>query len=168
MIFDQFLYFSCTFHTVHGIFVWSSSAFRCCYVLTCLSDWEQSRGPLTYRLLFSGPLRVTAYRTLFSFSPSRYPSVSIAFYCPLYIYCWCGCASRDVCVPARPCTHHLHACVRETRYYQRGSLVQRETKEWYPELRHQTPEASWVMVHRSTARTKAAMVKGDGNGGRKR
>lgn len=58
------------------------------------------------------------------------------------------------------CAHYLHACLRETQYYLHGSLARRRKRsKWYPELRHQTPETSWVMVHRSSARTKAAMVK---------
>lgn len=67
------------------------------------------------------------------------------------------CVIRCLCVCAR--TLHLRACVRETRYYQRGSVVKQKRLKWYPEFRHQTPEAGWVMAHRSTARTKAAMVK---------
>lgn len=64
-----------------------------------------------------------------------------------------------ICVWIRACTHHLHACVPETWYYRCGSLPQQKRLKWYPDLRHQTPEASWVMVHRLTARTKGAMVK---------
>lgn len=105
--------------------------------------------------------RLTAYEDLpqplflFLFH-SRYPSVSISFF--MYIVPVCVC--QWMCMCARAHTHHLRACVRETWYYQCGSLVQRKWLKWYPELRHQTPEASWVMVHRSTARTKGAMVKG--------
>lgn len=109
---------------------------------------------LTYCLLFSGLLHMKSYRSLFFFFTHVIP-LSQSFLCILCLY---ACVSECVCVCAH--THHLHACVRETWYYQCGSLVQRKWLKWYPELRHQTPEVSWVMVHRSTARTKGAMVKG--------
>lgn len=117
------------------------------------------RSLVTYRLMFSGLVwRLTTFSI--SFSPRVIPLSQYWFSLnSLWIFCpyVCVCVIIRVCICA--CARRLHACVRETRYYQCGSVVKRERLKWYPELRHQTPGASWVMAHRSTARTKGAMVK---------
>ncbi len=90
-------------------------------------------------------------QSLFPFL-SRYPSIAILFLLPnVYVLCLYTYVRymQCVCVPV-----HAHIIVRH------GIISAVHWLKWYPELRHQTPEASWVMVHRSAARTKGAMVKG--------
>lgn len=153
------LLFSASF--ILSTLAWRGLAFRFCNVIFLTPSWTESCTQVLWHIAHCFQAhcvwRLTAVS--FSFPPSRCPSVLILFLLPsVYILCPYVCVS--MCVRVRARTHHLHACIRETRYYQCGSLVERKTEKWYPELRHQTPEASWVMAHRSTARTKGAMVKG--------
>lgn len=110
---------------------------------------------VTYHLLFSDLLYWRLTAVYFSFFPHVIPvSISFLLLC-VYVLCLYVCVS--VC---------LHAHIIYTPVFVRHGIIsvvhwfKRKRLKWYPELRHQTPEASWVMVHRSTARTKGAMVKG--------
>lgn len=90
-------------------------------------------------------------------------AVCLKTYCSLFFFSlnlshrfhiFLGLGVGILCLCVFVCTHHLCAFVRETWFYQCSSVVKQKWSKWYPELRHQTPEASWVMAHRSTARTK--------------
>lgn len=83
-----------------------------------------------------------------SLSHPLYPSVSPSFSISV---CVCVCVQPHL-VCSSPCW--------ETWYYQCGSpKTFLFFFKWYPEVWHQTLEAAWVMMHRSAAGTKAAMVK---------
>lgn len=103
----------------------------------------------SYYLLFLGLLSMKTYHSIFLFHPCYPLCLNRFIIMCMDILCICVPLCVYVCTPVLM----RHCIIIVVQWFNKKM-------KWYPELRHQTPEASWVMVHRSTARTKRTLVKG--------